>query len=132
VFLKKTQHSTKSINLTDLPQSSLSLQLLGDIRGIFHSKNNPDHLPTRDLLAMLISLEYRPWSAWTSKSGQKLGMLLHPFGIFSRPLHYGDAPTFRGYLRQSFEDAWERYLPPLTVCSRTETAFETHSETINS
>jgi|GEM_PF-5603283 hypothetical protein len=24
------------------------------------------------------------------------------------------------------------YLPPLTVCSRTETAFQTHSETINS
>jgi hypothetical protein len=118
--------------LFNLTQSSLSLQLLSDIREIFHSQNNPDHLPTRELLARLIELEYRPWSAWTSKSGQKLATLVHDFGIRSHGFHHGDAPGFKGYLRQSFEDAWERYLPPLTVCPGTETAFETNAETINS
>ncbi len=116
----------------NLAQNSLSLQLLDDIRQIFHDMSNPDHLPTRELLARLIELEYRPWSAWTSKSGQKLGTLLHDFGICSRSFHHGDAPGFKGYLRQSFQDAWERYLPPLTVCPETETAFETNAGTINS
>jgi hypothetical protein len=116
----------------NVPQSSISLQLLGDIRAIFHSRNNPDHLSTRDILAMLIALEYRPWSVWTAKSGQKLATLLRDFDICSRTLHYGDAPTFRGYLRESFEDAWERYLPPLTICSGTETAFEPRLEVVNS
>jgi hypothetical protein len=119
----------KVFNLT---QSSLSLQLLGDIREIFHRKSNPGLLPTRELLAELIEIEFRPWSSWTSKSGQKLATLLHDFGICSRGFHHGDAPGFRGYLRQSFEDSWERYLPPLTVCRATETAFETNAETINS
>jgi hypothetical protein len=116
----------------NLPASSLSLQLLGDIREIFQGKNNPEYLPTRDLLALLSDLESRPWSAWNAKSGQKLGTLLHDFGICSRSFHHGDAPAFKGYLRRSFENTWERYLPPLTVCSGTETAFEPHAETINS
>jgi hypothetical protein len=115
-----------------LSPSSLSLQLLSDIREIFHSQNNPDHLPTRELLARLIELEYRPWSAWTSKSGQKLATILHDFGIASRGFHYGDAPGFRGYLFQSFADSWARYLPSFTVCSGEVSAFEPNAATINS
>jgi hypothetical protein len=52
---------------------------------------------------MLIDLEYRPWNAWTRKSGQKLATLLQDFGISSRGFHHGDAPGFRGYLFQSFK-----------------------------
>jgi hypothetical protein len=56
----------------------------------------------------------------------------YDFDICSLCFHHGDTPGFKGYLRQSFEDSWERYLPPLTVCRATETAFETNAETVNS
>jgi hypothetical protein len=58
------------------------------------------------------------------------GTLVRDFGIFIRNLHY--APSFKGYLFQSFKDAWERFLPPLTVCSGKGSAFETNAATINS
>ncbi|HEY6253209.1 MAG TPA: DUF3631 domain-containing protein [Candidatus Angelobacter sp.] len=116
----------------NLPQSALGLQLLSDVHSVFHVKNHPDHLATRDILQVLTSLEFRPWSAWTGKSGRQLGALLHPFGIHSSSLHYGDKPAFRGFFRKSFLEAWERYLPPLTVCPATDTAEKTPSEATKS
>jgi Protein of unknown function (DUF3631) len=98
--------------LSDCDSSAL---LLSDIRSIFQQKDNPDSLPTRDLLPALSSLDSRPWSAWTGKSGRSLGALLRPFGISSDTLHYGSEPTCKGYRREDFQDAWERYLPPLTI-----------------
>ena len=89
------------------------IQVLSDVRSWFYMKNNPEYLLTRDLLPLLISMEQRPWSAWTRKSGFKLGALLRHFGIFSRNLTVGGQKGIKGYLLEDFKDAWERYLPPL-------------------
>ena len=92
---------------------SSALELLADIRAIFFLKEDPSYLPTHDLLTGLIHIEYRPWAAWSTRSGRRLAGLLHPFGINPRNFTKGSASSFRGYPREEFLDAWERYLPPI-------------------
>lgn len=96
----------------DLADASPSLQMLCDVRSIFHEKNNPEYLSTADLLAELRAMESRPWSAWGPKSGRSVAFHLRPFGIGPRDLHYGSPSSFKGYRIADFQDAWERYLPP--------------------
>ena len=101
-----------------LAECNPQLQVLDDIRAWFHLNNNPEYLFTRDLLPLLVSMEHRPWGSWTLKSGEKLGQLLIPFGIFSRNLVYREnekEKKLKGYIIKDFKDAWERYLPPLEV-----------------
>ena len=95
----------------------LALELLQDIRGWFNAKENPEYLPTRDLMELLIALEFRPWSAWKPSAAGRLARLLHPFGIYSHNMYTSPDKYFRGYLLKDFQDVWERYLPPLTVPS---------------
>lgn len=98
-----------------LSQWTDSTQVLWDIRAWFYMNNNPEYLLSRDLLPLLISMDQRPWSAWTNKSGRKLGELLQPFGIISRRFTVGKDKGIKGYLFKDFADAWERYLPPFPV-----------------
>ncbi|HWZ42397.1 MAG TPA: DUF3631 domain-containing protein [Candidatus Saccharimonadales bacterium] len=114
--------------LFNLAESSLSVQLLFDIRACFLVRSNPEYLATRDLLAALTALEYRAWSAWPANSGRRLGALLHPFGIISHDLHRGSEKAFKGYLLQDFQDAFERYLPPLAGRRATGIQSATSSE----
>lgn len=57
--------------------------------------------------------EEEPWGSFNDKEGIKPLNLAKYLGIFDiRPKSTG---SVRGYARESFEDAWERYLPPYTV-----------------
>ncbi|HEY6248328.1 MAG TPA: DUF3631 domain-containing protein [Candidatus Angelobacter sp.] len=98
-----------------LADASLALELLGDIRAFFFLRDDPSYLATQDLLTLLIGAEHRPWGAWKHGLGsaRRLAALLQPFGIIARSFHKGSTTTVRGYLRQSFLDTWERYLPPI-------------------
>ena len=60
-------------------------------------------------------MDTRPWSEWGPKSGRRLGTLLRNFGIISSHLHGSGNTDFRGYRMEDFQDAWERYLSPLTT-----------------
>ncbi len=61
----------------------------------------------------------RPWTsgasgAWSDGRGVNpsgLAKYLRPYGITSAVIRVGDA-TPRGYRRDDFREAWERYLPP--------------------
>lgn len=88
------------------------VQILRDIRDFFLQKDQPEKLPTEDLLGYLRGLEDRPWNTWGPKSGSRLGGLLRPFGIFSQPMKLQGA-SLKGYYRQDFQDAWERYAGPV-------------------
>jgi len=99
-------------------ETSLSVQLLSDIRAWFHVRGNPEYLSSGDMLASLATLDHRPWAAWPANSGRRLGALLHPFGIFSRNLH-GSGRVFKGYMLKNFQAAFDRYLPPLRIGSAT-------------
>ncbi len=97
-------------------ETSLSVQLLSDIRLWFYVRGNPQYLSSSDLLASLATLDHRPWSAWPANSGRRLAALLHPFGIFSRNLH-SSGRVFKGYMFKNLQGAFDRYLPPLRIGS---------------
>ena len=118
---------TALLGLFEVADCSQGLQMLSDVRSIFHVRNNPEQLFTRDLLAELTTHENRPWGGWHLKAGQKLAELLSPFGISPQTLWQGK-DSCKGYKLKNFEEAWERYLPPLLVASQPpETAEGQHA-----
>jgi hypothetical protein len=91
---------------------SIRVRLLADIRAIFES-SGAERLSSVDLLSGLVEVETSPWGDW--KHGKPLNAmglahLLRPFGICPRTIRM-DGATPKGYLRESFFDAWGRYLP---------------------
>ena len=90
-----------------------SVLLLTDIRSIFMEKD-ATALPSAELCLELGNLETRPWPEW--KNGKpttptQVSRVLRAFKI--KPTTYrppGGEPV-KGYHRDQFEEAWERYLP---------------------
>jgi hypothetical protein len=97
--------------------ASTGVNLLTDIKRIFGGK---DKLATRDILEALVNIEDdRPWALWwlddlkhdkLQKPATRLAKLLKPFGVKSCTIRVGEE-TLRGYDRNAFREAWERYLP---------------------
>ena len=94
-----------------IAQYSNQVQVLRDIRDLFLLNQQPEKLPTRDVLSYLRGLEDRPWSKWGSNSGNSLSNLLRPFGIFSCEIKL-DGASLKGYRMSDFQDAWDRYAGP--------------------
>ena len=89
---------------------SLGIRLLADIRTVFGDR---DRMTTEDLLAALISLDEAPWSEIAK--GHPLNALglsnrLKTYGISSKTIRLDETTTKKGYKREDFTDAWERYL----------------------
>jgi hypothetical protein len=95
----------------DTEDGSVRVRLLADCRTMF---DGYDHLKSKELIAALCDDEEAPWGSWhkgTPISARALARLLEPFGIHSRNIRQEDGSVPKGYLRESFEDAWKRYLP---------------------
>jgi hypothetical protein len=113
---------------------TLPVQLLADIRTCFGSK---DRLSTADLLAKLLADEEAPWGDMRGRKidARKLTGLLRPYDIRSSTIRMADGSTPKGYMRDSFEDTWKRYLPALdpNATSATDaTSQESHNKTVTS
>jgi putative DNA primase/helicase len=94
------------------PRDSVREQLLADIRESF-AERGPGCLLTEDLLQDLRAREDRPWGEWRGGhplSAVQLARLLKPFGVQPRLFRTGPKVA-RGYLPESFADAFSRYLP---------------------
>jgi Protein of unknown function (DUF3631) len=99
-------------------EASLGVLLLADAREVFDERD-AERLTTADLLAGLCEREESPWAEWwlgqddTPKRSapRRLAQLLHPFGVRSKAVWTHDG-TKRGYKREDFRDAWERFLGP--------------------
>jgi len=88
------------------------VRLLADIRSVFISTGR-DKLPTSELLGKLAQDETLPWGEFSNGRPLTpigLARLLKPFGIVPGTIRL-EKGTAKGYLRQSFADAWARYLP---------------------
>jgi hypothetical protein len=97
----------------DMDAEGLGAMLLSDIRDIF-TKTDVDPFPSAALAEALIELEDRPWPEFSHGkpiTKQKVSRMLKKFGIVSATKRVGDE-TFKGYDRNSFDDAFARYLPP--------------------
>jgi hypothetical protein len=96
----------------DQDEEALSLVLLRDVRDAFATRT-ADRLATSELLEHLHGLEASPWGEYFGKplSAHGLAKLLRSYRIEPRNLRVG-ADVRKGYLREHFADAFERYLSP--------------------
>src|SRR5262249_40571352 len=88
---------------------------LADIQEIF-VECQADRITSRDLAAALAEIETSPWAEWSNGkpiTTNKLAHLLGRFGIRPGTIRLADnGKTSKGYYKDDFADAWERYLPP--------------------
>jgi hypothetical protein len=119
-----------SIQLSgDTEADTVETELLFDIRSAFEARRRAantktaldlaDRFPSDELVAFLVALEDRPWAEINkgrplTKNG--LASRLKEFQIRPGTIQLSKgrgARTAKGYYRKAFEDAFERYLPPL-------------------
>ncbi|WP_439576912.1 DUF3631 domain-containing protein [Elioraea sp.] len=93
--------------------TSAGVDLLADIRSLF-VRSSDTRMTSEDICNGLAEMEDRPWPEW--KAGRpitatQLARLLGPFGIRPTTVR-ATATRAKGYHRDAFEEAWQRYLPP--------------------
>jgi hypothetical protein len=72
----------------------------------------------REILAKLAKRDDRPWPEWKVGkpiTGRQVAALLKPFGIKTNQTVRRGADHDKGYRRQWFDDAFARYLSPLSI-----------------
>jgi Protein of unknown function (DUF3631)/Bifunctional DNA primase/polymerase, N-terminal/Primase C terminal 1 (PriCT-1) len=100
---------------TAAEDQSAGVRLLADIRDIFEATGS-DKLCSEELKDKLVEIESSQWAEWNKgKPITAIGLsrLLKPFEIKPRTIRLS-RDTCKGYLKESFLDAWTRYLPPVS------------------
>jgi Protein of unknown function (DUF3631) len=96
-------------------ERSLGVRLLADVRRVF-DEQGLDAIATADLLEALRADEEAPWAHFgrdgSPLNARSLGGRLRRYEISSRTVWLAGGDTAKGYKREWFEDAWQRYLPP--------------------
>lgn len=97
---------------------STRVRLLADVRTAFTMLGDPPAASTHDLLTALNSDDEAPWAGFgpTGLTGKRLGDLLREFGITSTTIRFPVGQA-KGYTREAFTDAWNRYCPAPSVPS---------------
>lgn len=96
---------------TEATPATLGAQLLVDIHTIFESKGR-QWVNSGELVNELNMMEESPWGDLKGRpmDTRRLARMLKGYGITPQKKRLGEA-TSRGYPRDAFTDAWERYLP---------------------
>lgn len=107
---------------------SLGGQLLAAIRVCFGDK---DRLATAELLAKLLADEEAPWRDLGRKKldARILAEMLAEFDIGPVGIRVSKNSTVRGYKREAFKEAWDRYLPS-SVANATSATDATGDENV--
>jgi hypothetical protein len=104
----------------DSDSRTINAWALADIKSVFFPKDDEgleleplDRISSADLVARLCTYSDSPWAEW--KGGKpitqaQLAGVLKGYRIKPRVIRLPSGGTMRGYLREWFEDAWERYL----------------------
>ncbi len=95
-----------------LADDSTGALLLTDIYAVFQERET-DRLSSEDLVSALARLETSPWAEWSKGkpiTAVQLARQLKRYEIAPVTLRIGDR-TPRGYRREDFQDAWDRYMP---------------------
>lgn len=96
----------------DSADESLGIKLLSDIRNLFDEAKT-DRLATTDVISKLGEIETSPWADWNRGKGltpNSVAKLLKDFKVGPKKIREGET-TLRGYRRDSFDEAFARYLP---------------------
>ncbi|MCX5044657.1 DUF3631 domain-containing protein [Aldersonia sp. NBC_00410] len=93
------------------------IDLLADIRATF-DRLGVEVIHTTDLLAALATMDQR----WRRLDGKRLARTLHDYGVTqaNKNQRIGDKVT-KGYRREYFATAWQRYLPPAATSATSAT-----------
>ena len=101
----------------------LGVLLLDHIRRAFEERDT-DRLPTAELIRLLVANEEGPWGKWwgaeTNRDGAPraaaadVARYLKGFGVRPHVIKMPDGSTARGYSRETLEESWTLYLPPVT------------------
>jgi hypothetical protein len=109
---ERTQRAALLLSGNDREPQSLGERLLADIRQVLEEFGG-EKMFSADLAQALARIEGSPWSDWKGNRGftpSALANQLTPFKISPRTTRIG-SDTKKGYHRDSFLDAWARYLP---------------------
>jgi hypothetical protein len=97
-------------NTTDVP---LRIRLLIDCRTAI---TDLPAIATADLLDQLKTDPEAPWATYgpspNGLTAMKLGAMLREYDIRSANIRFPDGTQAKGYHRDAFTDAWNRYCPP--------------------
>jgi Protein of unknown function (DUF3631) len=94
------------------PDDSARTQLLADIRSVFEEKEC-ERITSEALVGALVAMPDKPWrecNRGKELTQNLLARRLKPFGIAPKTMRTGTG-TPKGYLRESLEESFNRYLP---------------------
>jgi hypothetical protein len=99
----------------EIDEEALGVRLLEDVRAVFGARG-VDRAASKWLAGELAALEEAPWGETDEKGrtldARRLARLLAPFEVRPRTIHFADKTSAKGYLREQFLDAWDRYCAP--------------------
>ncbi len=96
---------------------AVGAELLRDIHRILLD-NSDEKMPTQMLITELCKDEESPWSTYDNGkfiTPRQLSSLLKQYGIQSKNIKLKDEKVVKGFTKDQFEDAWNRYLSPSTA-----------------
>jgi hypothetical protein len=101
---------------------SSGVRLLADIWRVFGASGREDFTKA-ELLDALRALEDAPYAEWADFNTNRLSRKLRRYGIPSNAtVHDGSGKSHRGWKREHFAEAWERWVPVLVHPNRAKRA----------
>jgi hypothetical protein len=117
IWRERAISAARSLSVSrDSDGESIAIRLLADIRRVFDERE-VDRVSSKGLIEALAADENAPWADWNGRpvTPRAVADLLRRFNILPRTIRLPDGSTPKGYIRDSFEEAWRRYLSPQLI-----------------
>ena len=123
-WAERARRAALSLTSTDSDDAGYGIALLEDIKTAIVQA---EQISTDSLLRSLHAMTERPWCEYGRArkpiTPRQLAGLLRPFGITSGTIRESEISTPKGYRREQFESAWDRYLSATAPQARQSATF---------